>query len=64
MNFDYSHKTIQQQQILRNFMQKNIYPNERRYHEEINSGDRWQPLPLIEELRKGEVGKLMESVSA
>lgn len=33
-------------------MQNNIYPNERRYHEEINSGDRWQPSPLIEELKK------------
>lgn len=52
MNFDYSDKTIQQQQILRSFMQKNIYPNERRYHEEINSGDRWQPLLLIEELKE------------
>ena len=28
-----------------------VYPNERRYAEEINSGDRWRPLELIEELK-------------
>ena len=32
-------------------MDENIYPNESRYHEEINSGDRWQPLQLIEDLK-------------
>ena len=32
-------------------MEENIYPNERRYAEEIESGDRWQPLRLIEELK-------------
>ena len=28
-----------------------IYPNEKAYHEEVNSGDRWQPLELIEDLK-------------
>ena len=32
-------------------MDAHIYPNERAYEEEINSGDRWQPLELIEDLK-------------
>ena len=32
-------------------MDGHIYPNEIAYHAEINSGDRWQPLGLIEELK-------------
>lgn len=33
-------------------MNAHVYPNERNYQEEINSGDRWQPLRLIEELKE------------
>ena len=51
MNFDYSTKTLELQKQLRRFMRENIYPNEKRYHEEINSGDRWKPLQLIEDLK-------------
>jgi acyl-CoA dehydrogenase len=51
MNFDYSTKTRELQKRVRDFMDKNIYPNEAAYHEEINSGDRWQPLQLIEDLK-------------
>ena len=32
-------------------MAAHIYPNESRYREEINNGDRWQPLQLIENLK-------------
>jgi acyl-CoA dehydrogenase len=52
MNFDYSTKTRELQNRLQAFMNAHVYPNENRYHEEINSGDRWQPLPLIEELKE------------
>jgi acyl-CoA dehydrogenase len=51
MNFEYSEKTLELQSELRSFMDKHIYPNEGRYHAEINSDDRWQPLALIEELK-------------
>jgi acyl-CoA dehydrogenase len=51
MNFDYSTKTRELQNKLQAFMDENIYPNENRYHEEINSGDRWQPLQFIEDLK-------------
>ncbi len=51
MNFDYSAKTLDLQNRLGAFMDDHIYPNESAYHAEINSGDRWQPLKLIEELK-------------
>jgi acyl-CoA dehydrogenase len=33
-------------------MDENIYPNEKRFEQETNSGDRWQPSELIENLKK------------
>ena len=33
------------------FMAEHIYPNEARFHEQRAEGDRWQPVPLIEELK-------------
>ncbi len=52
MNFDYSTKTRELQNHLQKFMDENIYPNEKNFEKEINSGDRWQPLQLIEDLKK------------
>lgn len=51
MDFDYSQKSLELQKKLRAFMDEFVYPNEGRYHDEITSGDRWQPLELIEELK-------------
>ncbi|WP_045120764.1 acyl-CoA dehydrogenase family protein [Haliangium ochraceum] len=34
------------------FMDEHIYPNEARYYAEIADGDRWQVLPVIEELKE------------
>ena len=51
MNFDYSEKSKELQNKLRGFMDAHIYPNESAYEQEINSGDRWQPLELIEDLK-------------
>src|SRR5215204_743712 len=51
MNFNYSAKTQELQKRLRSFMDEHIYPNENAYTQEINSGDRWQPLALVEELK-------------
>ncbi len=39
------------QDRLQRFMDAYIYPNEKAFSDEINSGDRWQPLELIEELK-------------
>ncbi|MFN6962982.1 MAG: acyl-CoA dehydrogenase family protein [Pyrinomonadaceae bacterium] len=52
MDFDYSAKTVDLQKRLSAFMDKHVYPNEARYQEEISGGDRWQPLELIEELKR------------
>lgn len=51
MVFDYSAKSIELQNRLSAFMDQHIYPNEKRYIEEIEAGDRWQPSKLIEDLK-------------
>ena len=33
------------------FMDEHVYPNEARFEEEIASGDRWQPVPILEEVK-------------
>lgn len=52
MNFDYSSKTQKLQKRLADFMDEFVYPNEARYQEELNAGERWQPIRLIEELKQ------------
>ena len=32
-------------------MDEHIYPNEKRFDEQLQAGDRWQPPPLMEELK-------------
>jgi acyl-CoA dehydrogenase len=51
MNFNFSEKSSELQKRLKTFMDANIYPNEQNYHDEIKSGDRWQPSQLIEKLK-------------
>ncbi len=51
MNFDYSAKTIELQKRLADFMSEHIYPNERRFNDEVGTGDRWKVSELIEELK-------------
>lgn len=51
MNFDYSTKSRELQKRLYAFMDEHIYPNEKTFHDEINSGDRWQPSQLMEDLK-------------
>jgi acyl-CoA dehydrogenase len=50
MNFDYSEKVKALEQRLRAFMDEHIYPNEKRYYQEIEA-DRWAPTKVIEELK-------------
>ena len=52
MDFEYSSKVKALQTKLQDFMEANVYPNEKRYHDEVASGDRWQPIALIEELKQ------------
>jgi acyl-CoA dehydrogenase len=39
------------QQRLSAFMDEHIYPNEETFRRQIAEGDRWQPVPIIEELK-------------
>ena len=52
MNFDYSQKTRELQKRVSHFMNEFVYPNEARYQEELNAGERWQPIKFIEELKQ------------
>jgi acyl-CoA dehydrogenase len=52
VDFEYSAKTRDLQARLGAFMDAHIYPNEKRFHEEVASGDRWQPVALLDTLKK------------
>ena len=51
MEFAYSEKVQDLQGRLTAFMQKHVYPNQHRFHDEVNTGDRWEPTRVIEELK-------------
>ena len=51
MSFEHSAKSKDLQQRLSAFMVEHIYPNEKVYKRQIGDGDRWQPVPIIEELK-------------
>ena len=51
MHFEFSPRTQDLQKRLKAFMEEHIYPNERRYHEHCTGPNRWQPVPVIEELK-------------
>ncbi len=51
MDFEYSEKCRDHIGLLSAFMEREIYPNGPTYHAEVDRGDRWQPLELIEELK-------------
>ena len=50
MDFEPSAKTKELQRRLQSFMDVHVYPNERRFHEEIER-DRWKPTRIVEELK-------------
>jgi acyl-CoA dehydrogenase len=51
MHFEHSPKVKDLQARLTAFMAAHVYPNERRFHEQVADGERWRPIPLIEELK-------------
>jgi acyl-CoA dehydrogenase len=55
MNFDYTPKVKDMQARLLAFFDQHIYPNEHRFHEEIEAnrraGNAWIPTKVIEELK-------------
>jgi acyl-CoA dehydrogenase len=52
MEFEHSAKVKDLQTRLTAFMDTHVYPNETRFRDEIADGDRWQPTPVIEELKR------------
>jgi len=52
MEFAYSDKVAALQDKLGHFMDRHIYPSEACHAHEIETGDRWQPTALIEDLKK------------
>jgi acyl-CoA dehydrogenase len=52
VDFEFSRKTRDYLAQLGAFMDAHIYPNEQRYREELQRGDRWQEPPLIAELQQ------------
>jgi acyl-CoA dehydrogenase len=51
MNFDYSDKANEVRDAVAAFMAEHVYPNEAEMFAQIDDGDRWQPIPLLEELK-------------
>jgi acyl-CoA dehydrogenase len=51
MHFEFSGKVIDLQKRLTRFMDEHIYPNEACYCDHTNGPNRWQPVPVIEELK-------------
>ncbi len=48
MVFEFSEKAKAYQDQLKVFMDKHIYPNEAKFANQIEEGDRWQPVPILE----------------
>ena len=55
--FEFSKKSLELQEKLKVFMDKNVYPNESNITEEINSGNIWEPSSVIEELKEKAKGE-------
>src|ERR671916_597846 len=51
LGFQVSPRAREIYQRLRAFMEQHVYPNEEKFREQSNQGDRWQPVPLMEELK-------------
>jgi len=52
MDPGYSNRTKKLMARLSAFMDQHIYPNETRFENEVAQGDRWQPLALLEDLKR------------
>ncbi len=51
MDFAYSDKAREIRDRVAAFMEEHIYPNEAEMFAQIEDGDRWEPIPMIEELK-------------
>jgi len=51
MDFEFTPKVKDLQKRVTAFMEEHVYPNESRYQEHCAGPDRWQPAPVLEELK-------------
>ena len=51
MHFEFSDKVKDLQKRVNAFMDEHIYPNEALCYQQLNEGDRWQPIQIIEDLK-------------
>ncbi len=51
MEFEYSSKVKDLQRRVAAFMDEHVYPNEAKFQQHCEGPDRWQPVPVIEELK-------------
>ncbi|HKW97828.1 MAG TPA: acyl-CoA dehydrogenase family protein [Bryobacteraceae bacterium] len=51
MLFEFSAKVRDLEARLRSFMNEHIYPNEKLYHQQCTTGNRWKPAAIVEELK-------------
>jgi acyl-CoA dehydrogenase len=51
MDFEYSARTKDLQKKLLAFMDEHIYPSESKYYAHVRGDKRWEPVPVIEELK-------------
>jgi acyl-CoA dehydrogenase len=52
VDFAFSERATKLREQLIAFMAEYVYPNERTYEQQVAEGDRWQPVPIIEELKQ------------
>ena len=52
MFLEFSDKAKDLQEQLRAFMDKHIYPNEPEFFRQLNEGERWKVIPLLEDLKE------------
>jgi acyl-CoA dehydrogenase len=51
VDFEYSSRTKALLERLDAFMDEWVYPNEEKFHQEVATGDRWQPTKIMESLK-------------
>jgi acyl-CoA dehydrogenase len=51
LNFEYTPKVQELRKQLLQFMAEHIYPSEKAWHDHVTSDKRWEPVPVIEELK-------------
>ena len=51
MDFEYTPKVQELRKRLIAFMAEHIYPNEGKYYAHVRGDKRWEPVPIIEEVK-------------